>query len=57
VEEIRARDTVRFEPGEDHWHGAAPANFMTHLALHEADEQGNDAAWGTKVSDAEYAGT
>jgi quercetin dioxygenase-like cupin family protein len=56
VEEIRAGDTVRFEPHEDHWHGAAPANFMTHLALHEADEAGNDATWGAKVSDEEYAG-
>ena len=55
-EEIRAGDTVRFEPGEDHWHGAAPANFMTHLALHEADESGNDATWGAKVADEEYGG-
>jgi quercetin dioxygenase-like cupin family protein len=54
AEEIRAGDTVRFEPGEDHWHGAAPANFMTHLALHEADESGNDAAWGANVTDEEY---
>ena len=54
VEQIRAGDTVRFDAGEDHWHGAAPGHFMTHLALHEADEQGNDAYWGEKVSDEEY---
>ncbi|HEY6396963.1 MAG TPA: cupin domain-containing protein, partial [Solirubrobacteraceae bacterium] len=23
---------VYFEPGEDHWHGAAPNRFMTHIA-------------------------
>ena len=54
VEQIRAGDTVRFDAGEDHWHGAAPGHFMTHLALHEADEDGNDAYWGEKVSDEEY---
>src|SRR4030088_943772 len=30
-------DRVFFEPGEDHWHGAAPTRFMTHLALLEVD--------------------
>jgi quercetin dioxygenase-like cupin family protein len=54
VEEMRAGDTVRFEPGEEHWHGAAPSNFMTHLALHEAGEDGVDAHWGPHVTDAEY---
>jgi len=54
VEQIGAGDTVRFDAGEDHWHGAAPGHFMTHLALHEADEHGNDAYWGEKVSDEEY---
>ncbi len=53
VEEIRAGDTVVFRPGEWHWHGAAPANFMTHLAIHEADEAGADAEWGDHVTDAE----
>src|SRR5438067_9732662 len=28
---IRPGDRVFFEPGEDHWHGAAPNRFMTHL--------------------------
>ena len=51
VELIRAGDTVRFEPDEDHWHGAAPTWFMTHLALHEA---GDDARWGAHVTDDEY---
>ena len=30
VEEIRPGDRVFFEPGENHWHGAAPNRFMTH---------------------------
>src|ERR1051326_5656643 len=41
VELIRAGDRVFFEPGEEHWHGAAPDRFMTHLALHQVDEDGN----------------
>lgn len=56
VQEIRAGDTVRIDPGEDHWHGADASNFMTHLALQEAGEDGVDAAWGELVSDEEYAG-
>ena len=34
---IRAGDVVWFEPDEDHWHGAAPDHFMTHIAIHELD--------------------
>jgi quercetin dioxygenase-like cupin family protein len=54
VEEIRAGDTVRIDPGEDHWHGADATHFMTHLALHEAGEDGSDASWGDQVSEEEY---
>src|SRR5437870_8251246 len=49
VELVRAGDTVRLEPGEDHWHGADASHFMTHLALHEAGEDGTEAAWGEHV--------
>ena len=56
VETIRAGDTVRFEPGEEHWHGAAPGSFMTHLALQEVDADGADATWLELVTDAEYEG-
>jgi quercetin dioxygenase-like cupin family protein len=52
---IRPGDRVWFEPGEDHWHGAAPARFMTHLALHETGDDDQDAAWGDHVTDEEYA--
>ena len=55
IEVIRPGDRVFFEPGEDHWHGAAPNRFMTHLALFEVDEQGNAAVWGEHVTDEEYA--
>ncbi len=54
VEEIRAGDRVFFEPGEDHWHGAAPDRFMTHLAMQQVDDQGSVVTWGGHVSDGDY---
>ena len=54
VEVIRPGDRVFFEPGEDHWHGAAPDRFMAHLAMLEIDDEGGSAAWGDHVTDAEY---
>lgn len=54
IEMIRAGDRVHFEPGEDHWHGAAPNRFMTHLAMQEVDDDGGPATWGEHVSDEEY---
>jgi quercetin dioxygenase-like cupin family protein len=57
VEVIRPGDRVFFEPGEDHWHGAAPTRFMTHVAIQQADEDGNAVVWGEHVSDEEYAQT
>jgi quercetin dioxygenase-like cupin family protein len=55
VEVIRPGDRVFFEAGEEHWHGAAATRFMTHLALLDVDENGNNATWGDHVSDEEYA--
>jgi quercetin dioxygenase-like cupin family protein len=57
TEVIRAGDTVHFEPGEDHWHGATPDRFMTHLAIQESDESGSPVAWGEHVTDEEYRAT
>jgi quercetin dioxygenase-like cupin family protein len=54
VEEIRPGDRVFFEPGENHWHGAAPNRFMTHIAIQESDESG-PVTWGDPVSDEQYS--
>ncbi|MER6219129.1 (R)-mandelonitrile lyase [Streptomyces sp. 900105755] len=44
---------VIFTPaGEEHWHGAAPDRFMSHIALWEGDE----VDWLEHVTDAEYGG-
>ena len=55
IEAIRPGDRVFFEPGENHWHGAAPARFMTHIAVQLAGEGGSQVTWGKHVSDEEYA--
>ena len=56
IEEIRPGDRVFFEPGEEHWHGANPTRFMTHLAMQQVDDEGHPAYWGEHVTDKEYAG-
>ena len=54
LEVIRPGDRVFFEPAEEHWHGAAPKRFMTHLAMVQADDEGSTATWGDHVTDEEY---
>jgi quercetin dioxygenase-like cupin family protein len=54
LETIRPGDVVFIEPNEEHWHGASPNRFMTHIAMHEVDEAGNAVTWLTHVTDEEY---
>lgn len=56
IETIRPGDRVFFDANEEHWHGAAPDRFMTHLAMQEADDNGVTVTWGAHVTDAEYGG-
>lgn len=49
VVEIAAGDVVYAPDGEEHWHGAQPQHFMTHLSITEGPP-----AWGAHVTDAEY---
>ena len=53
VEEIRPGDVVWFEPGEKHWHGAAPTTAMTHIAIQESLD-GRAVDWLDPVSDDDY---
>ena len=50
IEQLTAGDAVWFAPGEKHWHGAAPGHPMVHLAVQEADEQGEVVTWMEHVS-------
>lgn len=52
--EVRVGETIHTPPGEWHWHGAAPTHFMTHLAIWESPEEGEETTWGAQVTDAEY---
>jgi quercetin dioxygenase-like cupin family protein len=54
VEEIRSGDSVFFEPGEEHWHGAAPDRLMAHVAVLQSNEDGTNATWLERVTDEEY---
>jgi quercetin dioxygenase-like cupin family protein len=53
VEEIRPGDVISFAPNEKHWHGAAPATAMTHIAIQEVLD-GKVVDWMEKVSDEQY---
>lgn len=55
VEVIRVGDVVWFEPNERHWHGAAPDQAMTHIAVQEAVD-GVAVTWAEAVSDTDYLG-
>jgi quercetin dioxygenase-like cupin family protein len=55
IEEIRPGDVVWFAPGEKHWHGAAPATAMTHIAIQERLD-GKAVDWLEQVTDEAYRG-
>jgi quercetin dioxygenase-like cupin family protein len=49
VKELTAGDLAWSEPGELHWHGAAPATSILHRAISLGQ-----TTWASSVSDAEY---
>lgn len=53
VQEIRPGDVVVCPPGVKHWHGAASATAMTHLAV-TGSVDGKSVDWMEKVSDDQY---
>lgn len=53
IEEMLPGDVVRFEPGEKHWHGAAPTTALTHIAIQEQLD-GKAVEWLEHVSDEQY---
>ena len=50
----RPGQVVYTPPGEEHWHGAAPGNFMAHIALYEGTADGDGATWLEHVTDQQY---
>ena len=55
IESVNPGDIVWFEPGEKHWHGAAPTTAMTHIAIQEVLD-GTSVEWLEHVSDEQYQG-
>jgi quercetin dioxygenase-like cupin family protein len=55
IEDIRPGDIIWFQPGEKHWHGAAPDTAMTHIAIAESLD-GKVVDWMEHVSDQQYRG-
>ena len=56
---MKPGDTVYTPPGEWHWHGAAPENFMAHLAMWESlaeGQEGPETEWAEHLSRCEYPG-
>jgi len=53
IREIRPGDVVVIAPGEKHWHGAAPATGMSHIAIQETLD-GRNVDWLEQVSEEQY---
>ncbi len=53
VQVIRQGDVVLCPPNVKHWHGAAPDNAMTHLAIGERLD-GKSVTWMESVTDEQY---
>jgi quercetin dioxygenase-like cupin family protein len=54
VQVIRTGDVVRIPAGVKHWHGAAPDQAMSHIAVQE-HLNGTVVRWAEQVSAAQYA--
>jgi quercetin dioxygenase-like cupin family protein len=55
IVEVHAGQTVYTPPGEEHWHGASPDDFMEHLAMFEiGDDPATATTWLEHVTDDEY---
>jgi len=47
--EVHPGDVIYTPDREEHWHGATPEHFLTHLSITEGAPH-----WGPHVTDAEY---
>jgi quercetin dioxygenase-like cupin family protein/alkylhydroperoxidase/carboxymuconolactone decarboxylase family protein YurZ len=56
VRELRKGDVIKCEPNIIHWHGAAPDNELSHIAIGTNSGKGT-VGWLQPVSDEEYNGS
>ncbi|WP_336544795.1 (R)-mandelonitrile lyase [Sphingomonas kyungheensis] len=52
-EEILRGDTIVFDAGERHWHGATATTGMSHIAMTESID-GSAVTWLDPVTDTDY---
>lgn len=50
---LRKGDTVRIPPATEHWHGAAPDSWFTHVSI-ETNLPANETTWLEPVTYSEY---
>lgn len=50
---LKAGDVVEIAPDVEHWHGAAPDSWFSHLAI-ECNPQSNKSTWLEAVTDEQY---
>lgn len=53
-EEVTPGDTVYFDAGERHWHGATATSGMSHIAITETVD-GTNVDWLEPVTEGDYA--
>lgn len=53
IEILKPGDVVKVEPNVEHWHGAAPNSWFSHIAL-TPNPDNNKPVWLEPVTDAEY---
>ena len=53
IQILHKGDVVRIAPDVEHWHGAAPNEWFTHISV-ETNLPNNKATWLSPVSDEEY---
>jgi len=53
VQVIKQGDVIKCPPFVEHWHGATPADAMTHIAIGPNTDKGN-VVWLQPVTDVEY---
>lgn len=51
---VKAGDVVNFLPGVKHWHGATMDSMMSHIAVQEKNDQGQNVDWLEKVTELQY---
>lgn len=53
IEILKPGDVVKVDPNVEHWHGAAPDSWFSHVAL-TPNSDSNKPVWLKPVTDAEY---